>query len=337
MSCSQYFSQQRISPVVRTTRTRGDCYVCSSGSNGEAAAAVSSAIDRSLNLAKEQKEQTVKLLLVGCSSFSDIVPCPQPMHDKPATPRRASSVATERYRIDGIDFEVYTIATPFSPRWVRSLDHVDAIIVVASLADFDVYSKNQKKKSKLRERVDYVRSLYSHLQTDVSVILLLNDSEVMKEKLRTSPSSKSAFMGDNCKHKKGHTVADDFSSAILYYVDKFKHACHQKTTNDMMMTTMMMVHLTDTEDPSKTMEFLLDAIGSIILTVNLMQCGFLGGDYTHNSSRRKFSTRTPVTRRRKSLRGRKSSWKIFPVWRRSSYYASQTLPLRWFTSQQQRR
>ena len=74
----------------------------------------------------------------------------------------------ERYRIDGIDFEMYDVGGQRSERrkWIDCFDNVDAVIFVAALSEYDQTLAEAKRTNRIVDKMSHqliVSLLRSHV------------------------------------------------------------------------------------------------------------------------------------------------------------------------------
>jgi GTPase SAR1 family protein len=156
---------------------------------------------------------------------------------------KTTQVVMERYRIDGIDFEMYDVGGQRSERrkWIDCFDSVDAVIFVAALSEFDQSLAESRRTNRMSEALELFRSVCNNRAfANTSIMLFLNKKDVFAEKIMYSD-----------------------------IVQKFKECLIDNDFNDSF------IHVTCATD-TNNMEFVLDSTRTIIMTDNLRRSGFLG-------------------------------------------------------------
>mmetsp|Transcript_48790 Transcript_48790/g.54590 ORF Transcript_48790/g.54590 Transcript_48790/m.54590 type:complete len:407 (-) Transcript_48790:313-1533(-) len=179
---------------------------------------------------------------------------------------KTTQVVMERYRIDGIDFEMYDVGGQRSERrkWIDCFDSVDAVIFVAALSEYDQNLAESKKTNRMVEALELFRSICNNRAfANTSVMLFLNKKDIFEEKLEYSNIAEQKAFADY------NGPPNNFNSGVLYFIEKFK-AC---LINDEITDSFIQAcTATDTNN----MEFVLDSTRTIIMTDNLRRSGFLG-------------------------------------------------------------
>lgn len=205
--------------------------------------------------------------------FSDLTRIASPSyipteHDVLISRVRTTQVTVERYRIDGIEFEVYDVGGQRSERrkWVDCFDNVDAVIFVAALSEYDQVLAEAKKHNRMIEALNLFESVVKNAHfADTSIMLFLNKKDVFAEKIQYSDIAATPFFSDYAGPPR------DFDHGVLYFIQKFEEHLEEDEFND---SFIHVTHATDTNN----MEFVLDSSRTIIMTENLRRAGFLGSD-----------------------------------------------------------
>ncbi len=90
----------------------------------------------------------------------------------------------ERYRIDGIEFEMYDVGGQRSERrkWIDCFDQVDAVIFVAALSEYDQTLAESKRTNRMTEALDLFRSVCNNRAfANTSIMLFLIKKDVFAE------------------------------------------------------------------------------------------------------------------------------------------------------------
>jgi GTPase SAR1 family protein len=178
-------------------------------------------------------------------------------HDILISRVRTTQVTVEKYIIEDIQFEVYDVGGQRSERrkWVNCFDHVDAVIFVAALSEYDqcLAEDKSRKVNRIIEALNLFESVVknSHF-TDSSILLFLNKKDIFAEKIMYSNIQDSTFFSDY------EGPLQDFDHGVLYFIQKFEeHLEEDEFRNAFIHVTCA----TDTEN----MEFVLDATRDIII------------------------------------------------------------------------
>lgn len=181
---------------------------------------------------------------------------------------RTTQVTMERYRIDGIDFEMYDVGGQRSERrkWIDCFDSVDAVIFVAALSEYDQNLVEAKRTNRMVEALELFRSISNNSAfADTSIMLFLNKKDLFAEKLLTSDIVDQKSFSDYFGPKK------DFDHGVQYFIEKFKECLMDDEYSENF------IHVTMATD-TNNMEFVLEASKTIIMNENLKRSGFLGTD-----------------------------------------------------------
>ncbi|KAL7553139.1 hypothetical protein ACHAWF_016404 [Thalassiosira exigua] len=181
---------------------------------------------------------------------------------------RTTQVVMEKYRIDGIDFEMYDVGGQRSERrkWIDCFDQVTAVIFVAALSEFDQTLAEAKRTNRMVEALELFRSVCNNRAfANTSIMLFLNKKDIFAEKILYSDIAAQRPFCDYAGPTK------DFDHGVLYFIQKFKDCLIDDEFNDSF------IHVTCATD-TNNMEFVLDSTRTIIMTDNLKRSGFLGAD-----------------------------------------------------------
>jgi len=181
---------------------------------------------------------------------------------------RTTQVVMERYRIDGIDFEMYDVGGQRSERrkWIDCFDQVTAVIFVAALSEYDQTLAEAKRTNRMVEALELFRSVCNNRAfANTSIMLFLNKKDIFEEKILYSDIAAQRPFCDYAGPTK------DFDHGVFYFIQKFKDCLIDDEFNDSF------IHVTCATDTNQ-MEFVLDSTRTIIMTDNLKRSGFLGAD-----------------------------------------------------------
>mmetsp|Transcript_3423 Transcript_3423/g.3236 ORF Transcript_3423/g.3236 Transcript_3423/m.3236 type:complete len:422 (-) Transcript_3423:424-1689(-) len=181
---------------------------------------------------------------------------------------RTTQIVLERYKIDGIDFEMYDVGGQRSERrkWIDCFDHVDAVIFVAALSEYDQTLAEAKRTNRMVEALELFRSVCNNAAFEnTSIMLFLNKKDIFAEKILYTDIADQRPFCDYAGPPK------DFDHGVMYFITKFKDCLIDDEFHDSF------IHVTCATD-TNNMEFVLDSSRTIIMTDNLKQSGFLGTD-----------------------------------------------------------
>jgi guanine nucleotide-binding protein G(o) subunit alpha len=142
---------------------------------------------------------------------------------------RTTQVVMERYRIDGIDFEMYDVGGQRSERrkWIDCFDHVDAVIFVAALSEYDQSLAEAKRTNRMVEALELFRSVCNNRAfANTSIMLFLNKKDIFAEKVLYSDIAAQRPFYDYAGPSK------DFDHGVLYFIQKFKDCLIDDEFND---------------------------------------------------------------------------------------------------------
>jgi guanine nucleotide-binding protein G(o) subunit alpha len=179
---------------------------------------------------------------------------------------KTNQVVMERYRIDGIEFEMYDVGGQRSERrkWISCFENVDAVIFVAALSEYDQALAESKRTNRMSEALELFRSVCNNRAfANTSIMLFLNKKDVFAEKIHYSDIVSQKPFSDYPYPPR------EFNSGVLYFIEKFKECLIDDDFNDSF------IHVTCATD-TNNMEFVLDSTRTIIMTDNLRRSGFLG-------------------------------------------------------------
>ncbi|KAL3787672.1 hypothetical protein ACHAW5_011231 [Stephanodiscus triporus] len=181
---------------------------------------------------------------------------------------RTTQVIMEKYRIDGIDFEVYDVGGQRSERrkWIDCFDSVTAVIFVAALSEYDQTLAEAKRTNRMVEALELFRSVCNNRSfSDTSILLFLNKKDIFTEKIMYSDIAAQRPFCDYAGPTK------DFDHGVLYFIQKFKDCLIDDDFNDSF------IHVTCATD-TNNIKFVLESTRTIIMSDNLKRSGFLGAD-----------------------------------------------------------
>jgi signal recognition particle receptor subunit beta len=212
----------------------------------------------SVNVTDGHKEYFQDLARIASPSFRPTT------HDIILGRVKTTQVEMERYRIDGIDYEIYDVGGQRSERrkWIDCFDRVDGVIFVAALSEYDQTLAESKRTNRMTEALDLFRSVCNNRAfANTTIMLFLNKKDVFAEKIIYTDISAQKPFSDYTGPPR------EFSSGLLYFIQKFKDCSIDNDFNDSF------IHVTCATDTS--MEFVLNSTRTIIMSDNLRRSGFL--------------------------------------------------------------
>lgn len=134
---------------------------------------------------------------------------------------RTSGIVTEKYVIDGLDFEMYDVGGQRNERkkWIHCFDDVTAVIFVAALSEYDQALFEDASTNRMVEAVQLFAEICDNkFFSSSSIILFLNKKDLYEEKI------KDVHIGDvpafgNFSSKLGD--ADYYENGIKYFLEMF--------------------------------------------------------------------------------------------------------------------
>ena len=179
---------------------------------------------------------------------------------------RTTGIVTEKYVIDGKNFEMYDVGGQRNERkkWIHCFDDVTAVIFVAALSEYDQMLFEDSNTNRMVEAVDLFNEICNNRYfTKSNMILFLNKKDLFEEKIQH------VHIGDQTDFSDfpvefGHT--DYYNVGVKYFLEKFTMV---NTNPDRVIYN----HVTCATD-SKNVEVVFNACKDIILRGNLEASGF---------------------------------------------------------------
>jgi guanine nucleotide-binding protein G(i) subunit alpha len=100
---------------------------------------------------------------------------------------RTSGIVTERYEIDGSQFEMYDVGGQRNERkkWIHCFDDVTAVIFVAALSEYDQCLFEDASTNRMIEAIDLFGEICNNRYfQESSMILFLNKKDLFAEKIQ---------------------------------------------------------------------------------------------------------------------------------------------------------
>jgi GTPase SAR1 family protein len=179
---------------------------------------------------------------------------------------RSTTVVTETYRIDGVDFEICDVGGQRSERrkWIDCFDNVDAVIFVVALSEYDQTLGESKMTNRMVESLALFRSVCNHKAfANSSILLFLNKMDLFAEKILHSDIRKQGPFQDY------HGSPGEFQEGVMYFIHRFKKCLMKDEIKDSY------VHVTCATD-TDNIKFVMNSVRESIRTENLRRSGFFG-------------------------------------------------------------
>lgn len=179
---------------------------------------------------------------------------------------RTSGIVTEKYVIDGVDFEMYDVGGQRNERkkWMHCFDDVTAVIFVAALSEYDQVLFEDATANRMTEAVDLFGDICNNkVFESSSMILFLNKKDLYEEKI------KQVHIGDQPAFAEFTGKLGDidyYEKGIKYFLDLFL-AQNQNTDRQIYN------HATCATD-SKNVEVVFNSCKDIIMRQNMSAMGF---------------------------------------------------------------
>jgi len=178
---------------------------------------------------------------------------------------RTSGIVTEKYVIDGVDFEMYDVGGQRNERkkWIHCFDDVTAVIFVAALSEYDQVLFEDATANRMTEAVSLFGELCNNkVFQSSSMILFLNKKDLYEEKI------KDVHIGDQPAFatfdgKVGD--ADYYDKGIQYFLEMFL----AQNTNEQRQ---IYSHATCATD-SQNVEVVFNSCKDIIMRGNIEAMG----------------------------------------------------------------
>ena len=171
---------------------------------------------------------------------------------------RTTQVVMERYRIDGIDFEMYDVGGQRSERrkWIDCFDQVTSVIFVAALSEYDQTLAEAKRTNRMVEALELFRSVCNNRAfANTSIMLFLNKKDIFAEKIMYSDIAAQRPFSDYAG------PAKDIDAGVAYFTQKFK----DYLIDDFDDSCIHVTCATDTNN----VRFVLDKTRKVIMSDNL--------------------------------------------------------------------
>ncbi|KAL7467671.1 hypothetical protein ACHAXS_007913 [Conticribra weissflogii] len=178
---------------------------------------------------------------------------------------RTSGIVTEKYVIDGIDFEMYDVGGQRNERkkWIHCFDDVTAVIFVAALSEYDQALFEDASTNRMVEAVELFGDICNNkVFENSSMILFLNKKDLYEEKIKdVHIGDQPAFASFSGKIGDG----DYYEKGIKYFLDMF-------LAENKNPERQIYHHATCATD-SKNVEVVFNSCKDIIMRKNMEEMG----------------------------------------------------------------
>jgi len=200
---------------------------------------------------------------------------------------RTTDIIVHTYDIDGTRFEMYDVGGQRSERrkWISCFDHVDAVVFVAALSEYDQTLSEQRYTNRMVEAIELFRSVCSNPAFQKSTILLfLNKKDIFAHKIMYSDINAQRPFADF------HGPNKDFNAGLEYFTNKFQETIIDDTFHQSFVHVTCATDTNSSEFPNTlyllfkfysftttqyTVQFVLEATQMIIIQENLKRAGLL--------------------------------------------------------------
>jgi GTPase SAR1 family protein len=178
---------------------------------------------------------------------------------------RTSGIVTEKYVIDGKNFEMYEVGGQRNERkkWIHCFDDVTAVIFVAALSEYDQVLFEDSSTNRMDEAIQLFDEICN---TDVfqssNMILFLNKKDLFQEKIQK------VHIGD----QEAFTDFDTPFGSDNYYDNGVKYFLQKFLAKNKNADRMVYSHVTCATD-SQNVEIVFNSCKDIILRGNLAEEG----------------------------------------------------------------
>ncbi|KAL3816027.1 hypothetical protein ACHAXA_010332 [Cyclostephanos tholiformis] len=178
---------------------------------------------------------------------------------------RTSGIVTEKYIIDGVDFEMYDVGGQRNERkkWIHCFENVTAVIFVAALSEYDQALFEDATANRMTEAVNLFGDICNNkVFQESSMILFLNKRDLFEEKIKVKHiGDQPAFV--DFPGKLGD--ADYYEKGSRYFLDMF-------LAKNMNKDRKVYSHATCATD-SKNVEVVFNSCKDIIMRKNMEAMG----------------------------------------------------------------
>ena len=178
---------------------------------------------------------------------------------------RTSGIVTEKYVIDGVDFEMYDVGGQRNERkkWIHCFEDVTAVIFVAALSEYDQALFEDTSSNRMTEAITLFGDICNNaVFQSSSIILFLNKKDLFEEKIKIKHIGDQPAFAD-FKGKIGD--ADYYEKGSTYFLQKF---LNMNTNPDRKVYN----HATCATD-SKNVEVVFNSCRDVIMRKNMEAMG----------------------------------------------------------------
>jgi len=177
---------------------------------------------------------------------------------------RTSGIVEEHFQIEDTDFLMIDVGGQRNERkkWIHQFDHVNAIIFVAALSEFDQYLFEDNSSNRMIDAIDLFDKICNNEYfLEIPILLFLNKRDLFEEKIKTVNIADVSLFSDYSGRP------NDYADGVQYFKDKF--VAINKNPNKSIFA-----HETCATDTAQ-IQFVFNSCKKIILSENLSKNGFL--------------------------------------------------------------
>jgi len=174
---------------------------------------------------------------------------------------RTTGIVQSDFKIKATNFSMFDVGGQRNERrkWIHCFDHVQALVFVAALSEFDQVLYEDETQNRLDEAIDlFAQIVNSKWFKDTSFILFLNKKDLFEQKL-----GKKVF----AEFRKEYTGENTMEACSTYCKEQFLK--QRKDENKAIFT-----HVTTATD-TKNVAFVFNAVVNIILDENMKASGLM--------------------------------------------------------------
>jgi len=180
---------------------------------------------------------------------------------------RTSGIVTERYVIDGSNFEMYDVGGQRNERkkWIHCFDDVTAVIFVAALSEYDQMLFEDGKTNRMTEAIQLFSDICNNqFFVKSSMLLFLNKKDLFENKIKTKHIGDVSDFADFTE-KLGSP--NYYNVACEYFLKKFK----DQNGNQERVIYSHVTCATDTEN----VQVVFNSCKDVILRRAMQDTGFM--------------------------------------------------------------
>lgn len=186
---------------------------------------------------------------------------------------RTSGVVSKDFVIGDKPFQMFDVGGQRSERrrWIHTFDHVDAVVFVAALSEYNQMMAEDASKNRLVEALDLFEQIAnSHYFASTNIILFLNKKDLFEEKVKKV---------DPAQWFPDYTGGCNYEAAEAYFRAEFQKRIHKPEEADGKSTKTSekkrdLYPYTTCATDTGNIKFVFDAMQSLLMA---HQLGAYGG------------------------------------------------------------